>query len=71
MADVLAATSASSYVTVERPADGKVKVRLGDDPARAGVYSFSFHLNNLSDEEKTFQLSADMFTQDTFEGYCQ
>ena len=66
LADVLAATSASSYVTVDGQPDGKVKVELGDDPARAGVYSFSFHLNNLSDEEKTFQLSADMFTQDTF-----
>ena len=70
LADVLAATSASSYVTVDGQPDGKVKVELGDDPARAGVYSFSFHLNNLSDEEKTFQLSADMFTQDTFEGYA-
>lgn len=33
LADVLAATSASSYVTVDGQPDGKVKVELGDDPA--------------------------------------
>ena len=31
-------------------ADGKVKVELGDDPARTGVYSFGFTIHNLEDE---------------------
>ncbi len=70
LADVLGATSADSYVTVDGQPDGKVKVELGDDPTRTGVYSFSFHLNNLSEEEKIFELSADMFTQDTFVDYA-
>ncbi len=70
LVDILAATSADSYVLVNGQSDGKVKVELGDDPDRNGSYSFSFKLNNLADEEKVFQLSADLFTQDTFETFA-
>lgn len=42
---------------------------LGDDPERTGVYSTSFTLNNLTDEEKRYTLSADLFTQDLFDLY--
>lgn len=70
LTDTLAATSADSYVLVNGQSDGKVKVELGDDPDRNGSYSFSFKLNNLADEEKVFQLSADLFTQDTFESFA-
>lgn len=48
-------------------ADGKVKAELGDDPEKSGIYEFSFTLHNTSGEEKTFDLSADVFTQDYFE----
>ena len=44
-------------------ADGKVKVELGDDPARTGKYSFGFTIHNLEDEAAYFDLSADFFTQ--------
>ena len=47
-------------------ADGKVKVELGDDPERKGTYTFSFSLYNLTAAEKTYDLSADFFTQDVF-----
>ena len=70
LVDVLGATAADSYVTVDGQSDGKVKSELGDDPARTGAYTFSFHLNNLSGQEKVFELSADMFTQDTFVDYA-
>ena len=70
LVDVLGATAADSYVTVDGQSDGKVKAELGDDPARTGVYTFSFHLNNLSGQEKVFELSADLFTQDTFMDYA-
>ncbi len=43
--------------------------RAGDDPERTGVYSTSFTLNNLTDEEKRYTLSADLFTQDLFDLY--
>jgi len=47
--------------------DGKVKAELGDDPDRTGVYEFTFTIYNMSSEEKTFNLSADVFTFDVVE----
>lgn len=47
--------------------DGKVKAELGDDPDRTGVYAFTFTIYNMSGEEKTFKLSADVFTLDVVE----
>ncbi len=70
LADVLAATSADSYILVDGQEDGKVKAELGDDPDRIGTYTVSFQINNLDDEEKIFALSADMFTQDAFAYYA-
>ncbi|MBQ6116275.1 MAG: S8 family serine peptidase [Oscillospiraceae bacterium] len=44
-------------------ADGKVKAELGDDPARAGEYTFGFTVYNLTDETLTYTLNTDLFTQ--------
>jgi len=71
LANVGAAVSADSYILMDADAtasyeDGKVKVELGDDPSKDGVYSFSFTINNLTDEAKEFALSADVFTQSLF-----
>lgn len=68
--DTAAATGADSYVLVKGQDDGKIKAELGDDPDREGVYSFEFSLNNLTDQEKVFTLSADVFTQDVFQDYA-
>ena len=72
LANVGAAATADSYILMDAKAtdsynDGKVKAELGDDPQKTGTYSFSFTINNLTDEEKTYMLSADAFTQDAFE----
>lgn len=71
LANVGNAISADSYILMgadatKSYADGKVKAELGDDPARTGTYSFSFSVNNLTDEEQCYTLSADLFTQDLF-----
>ena len=68
MANVGKAVSAGSYILMGENAnasykDGKVKVELKDDPARNGVYTFNFTLNNLKDAAQKFALSADLFTQ--------
>ena len=70
LVDILAAANADSYLLVEGQADGKVKAELGDDPARTGVYTFTFTVHNLENAEKTYVLSADMFTQDAFLYYA-
>ena len=68
LANVGAAVSADSYITMADgsnagAADGKVKVELGDDPSRDGVYTATFTINNLTDEELIYELGADFFIQ--------
>lgn len=75
LANVGAAVSADSYILMGKDAtasyaDGKVKAELGDDPDRTGTYTFSFSINNLTAEEKTYELTADFFTQDLFLYYA-
>ncbi len=65
------AVSAHSYILMnedatESYADGKVKAELGEDAERTGVYTFSFTINNMTDEDREYKLSADLFTQDLF-----
>ena len=65
------AISAESYIKMDEAAtasasDGKVKAELGDDPQRTGSYSFSFSVNNITDEALNYTLDADFFTQDIF-----
>lgn len=72
LANVGDAVAAESYIWMDENAtasyaDGKVKAELGDDPERTGEYSFSFSINNFSDEDKNFDLSANLFTQDIFD----
>ena len=71
LANVGAAVSAGTYIKMDKnanagAADGKVKVELGDDPARTGEYNFGFTIYNLKDAATSFNLSADFFTQDVF-----
>ena len=51
--------------TAASAADGKVKAELGDDPAKTGVYSFSFTMTNMTKSSHTYYLNADLFTQAT------
>ena len=74
LVDADAAVNAGTYVLMGEDAtaswaDGKVKAELGDDPGRTGEYSFTFSLNNLTDEDLYYCLSADFFTQDIFPYY--
>ncbi len=71
LANVGKAMAADSYILMGEDAtksyaDGKVKAELGDDPERTGSYEFSFSIHNLTNEEKTYALSADFFTQAVF-----
>lgn len=68
LANIGALVNAESFVMMdsdagESAADGKVKVELGDDPDRTGSYSFGFTLHNLTDVDRYYTLSADLFTQ--------
>ena len=68
------ALNAASYIYMGRDAsasasDGKVKAELGDDPEKTGVYSFSFTISNLTRKKQTYDLRADLFTQEISEGF--
>lgn len=72
LANVNAAVSARSYIVMDDDAnsgayDGKVKVELGDDPAKTGKYTFRYTLFNLSDEDTYYTFDTDVFTQDVFD----
>lgn len=76
MANAEGATAADSYIKMDKKAtesydDGKVKAELGDDPEREGVYTFTFTINNLDGKEHTYDLSADVFTQDSYEALAK
>ena len=62
------AASAESYVMVEGQYDGKVKVELGEDARREGAYTFSFTIHNLTDQPMRYDLRADLFTQNVYDG---
>ncbi len=74
LANVGNAVNAESYIMMNEDAtascaDGKVKAELGDDPQKSGVYQFSFTVNNLTDQEQAYDLSAQLFTQAVFDYY--
>ena len=71
LANVNSAIQADSYLTMAADAtsgatDGKVKVELGDDPAKTGEYTFAYTLTNLKDEAAYYLFDTDVFTQDLF-----
>ncbi|MGX8715671.1 MAG: S8 family serine peptidase, partial [Lachnospiraceae bacterium] len=66
LADIGNAINADCYILMDKDAtesyaDGKVKAELGDDPDRTGVYSYSFTLNNMSDEERSYYILSGLF----------
>ena len=76
MANAVGATAADSYIKMDKKAtegydDGKVKAELGDDPEREGVYTFTFTINNLDGKEHTYDLFADVFTQDSYKALAK
>ena len=63
LVNTAAATSADSYILVDGQEDGKVKVELGDDPAKTGKYQVKFTINNLDNTVRSYTLDEQMFTQ--------
>ncbi|MBR2534252.1 MAG: S8 family serine peptidase [Erysipelotrichaceae bacterium] len=74
LGDVYAATQAKTYIMMSEGStllsstakDGKVKAELGQDKDRTGSYSYSFTINNFSDEDLTYSFDTDLFTQDAY-----
>lgn len=56
----------ASYLTGDTgaAADGKVKVELGDDPEKTGVYTYKFDIFNITDYPLTYSFRTDIFSQE-------
>ena len=68
LADVNAAVGSSTVIIMDEAAtrsaaDGKVKAELGDRPERDGQYSFTFTITNFGEEDVTYDVTTDLFTQ--------
>ncbi|MGM9553265.1 MAG: S8 family serine peptidase [Faecousia sp.] len=61
------ALNAESYITIGGRDDGKVKVELGDDPERKGVYTFDYTIHNFTDQTQNYVLDGAVYTQSYFE----
>ena len=63
LADLVNATTAQSYLSNPAASESRPKVEFGDDPAKNGVYDFSFEITNISAEPKTYQFSSSVLTE--------
>ncbi|MBE6950432.1 MAG: hypothetical protein E7451_03755 [Ruminococcaceae bacterium] len=63
LVDLVRATTAQSYLSNPAASESRPKVEFGDDPARNGVYRFSFEITNLSDAPKTYAFSSSLLTE--------
>lgn len=72
LANVYEAVTTPAYLLVDEKedTDGKVKLELGDDPQRTGIYSGHFSINNFTGEDLTYSLDSVIFTNavETIEG---
>lgn len=64
LSQVYEAVTAPAYLLVgeKEGNDGKVKIELGDDPNRTGVYSSSFSIHNITDQPILYSLDSQVFT---------
>lgn len=61
LGNVFNAVNAKTYLKVD--GSEKPKVELGDDPAKDGVYNFTFQVENLSDETLAYRLQTVVMTE--------
>lgn len=66
IADIEASLATQSYITVKDSQGNtrnKTKIELGDDPARKGVYEFTFFVNNTSSEYAMYDVKPYVMTE--------
>lgn len=71
LANAAAATTSPAYILVGPKAgnDGKVKIELGDDPARTGQYKLEFSIYNMSDDILYYKFDTTALTEKVLENY--
>ena len=69
LVDLVKATTTPAYLSNPNASEGRAKVEFGDDPAKTGVYTFTFTVNNLSGEAQTYEISSSVLTESIYGGY--
>ncbi len=59
------ATEAKSFIDIEGQERGRVKAEVGDSPDGKNTFNYTFTLYNVSDTERSYVFSTDLFTEDT------
>ena len=69
LVNALGAITSGAYLSVpyDNYGSAKPQIELGDDPARNGVYTFSFSVNNMTNAPKTYTLSGSLLTEEVYE----
>ncbi len=69
LVNAIGAVTAGAYLSVHYETDGTTKpqVELGDDPDKTGVYTFTFYVNNMTAEKKSYTLRGSVLTEEVYE----
>ena len=63
LADLVKATTTKAYLSNPAASEGRPKVEFGDDPERAGVYTFSFTITNISGETVSYTFDSSVLSE--------
>ncbi len=63
LADLVNATTSPAYLSNPAATEGRPKVEFGDDPAKTGVYTFSFQIHNLTADTLTYDITSSVLTE--------
>ena len=69
LADLVKATTTAAYLSNPAASESRPKVEFGDDPERAGVYTFSFTITNISDETVSYTFDSSVLTEQIYGGW--
>ncbi len=66
LANLVSATSSAAYLSNPAASEGRPKVEFGDDPAKRGVYSFSFTITNMAGSARSYEISSSVLTESIY-----
>ena len=68
LVDLVKATTTPAYLSNPAASESRPKIEFGDDPARTGVYEFSFTITNVSDETVSYTFDSSGLTEKIYLG---
>ena len=69
LANLVKATTTPAYLSNPAASEGRAKIEFGDDPNKAGVYTFSFTITNLTGQPLVYEIDSSIFTESIYADY--